>query len=414
MTRATAVSTSAGLQIVGRQVSQLEDTVQPMPQKMDFLQNSVAGLREDIAASERAIVDGVTAMANHGALDAQNWMLEMLTEIRQSFETRLNAMEQKQDRLLRGAAHLLELEQLGSRAPGVYQSIQQPLLEPNKLLEMLDVPPEALSQDLDCVVRQGLHLSPAEQGQAQSLMKTDRFWMWLTSMDSDMLYVGGSLMDPSQHQLRISSISAVCATIVASIAHTNADATALHYFCGLHVSSNDALKGPQGLMRCLTSRLLVELQGKYDVVPNLAFLDGSCIERLQYHSVEQLCDLFCRILMQFQSNSTIYCIIDGICWFERQEMLEDLFKAVQSIHAMVDDPGKRGTLKVLLTSPFRSRHIAHSLDMHRKITLQPEPLLLAGALETLRPGRPDLGITPRTRRPHTPSHEEELTIEDYR
>lgn len=414
MTRATAASTSAGLHIVGRQVSQIEDTLQPMPQKMDVLQNSVAELREDIVASERAIVDGVTAMANRGALDAQNWMLGMLTEIRQGFETRLTAMEQKQDKLLRGAAQLLELEQFGSRTPRLLQSTQQPLLGPKQLLEILAVPPEALIRDLDYVVRQGLHLSPAEQGQAQSLMRMDRFWMWFTSVDSDMLHVGGSLMDPSQHQLRVSSLSAVCATIVASITQRNADATALHYFCGLHVSSNDALKGPQGLMRCLTSRLLVELQGKYGVVPNLTFLDAGSIERLQYHNLEQLCDLFCRLIMQFESNTTIYCMIDGICWFERQDMLEDLFRAVQSIHAMVDDPGKRVTLKVLLTSPLRSRHIAQALDMQRRITLQAEPLLLAGALEPLRPGRHDLGITVRPRRAHTPSQEEELTVEDYR
>lgn len=130
------------------------------------------------------------------------------------------------------------------------------------------------------------------------------------------------------------------------------------------------------------------------MVPNLAFLDASSIERLQCHNLEHLCDLFCRLVMQFHSSATIYCIIDGICWFERQDMLEDLFKAVQSLHAMVDDPGRRVTFKVSLTSPFRSRNTAHSLDMQRKITLQPEPLLLAGALETLRPGRSDLGITP--------------------
>lgn len=414
MTRATAVSTSTGLHNVSRQVSQIEDTVQPIPHKMEALQGSVTDLREDIAMQERAIMDGVSAMANRGALDAQNWLLGMLTELRQSFETKLNAMERKQDRLLRGAAQLLELEELRSRTPRLLPSIQQPLLEPKALLGILAVPLETLTRDLDYVVRQGLHLSPAEQGQAQLLMKMDRFWAWFTSMGSDMLFVSGALVDPSQHQLRISSLSVVCATIVASIAQSNSDAIALHYFSGQHVSSNDSLSGPQGLIRCLTSRLLIELQGKYGAVPNLDFLDVIAIEKLEHHDVEQLCDLFCRLLMQFQQNATVYCIIDGICWFERLDMLEDLFKVMQSISGMVDDPGKRVRLKVLLTSPFRSRHIAQGLHVQRRITLQAESLLLAGTLETLRPGRPDLSVMARQRSPHTPSQEEEWTVEDYR
>ncbi|KAL1861691.1 hypothetical protein Daus18300_008659 [Diaporthe australafricana] len=415
MTRATAVSTSAGLHTVSRQISQIEDTVQPMPQKMDVLQSSMAEIRDDIATSERSIMDGVSAMANRGALDAQNWMLGMLAEFRQSFENKLNAVEQKQDMILLGAAQLLDLEARRSRTPALQiQPGQQPLLEPRELLAILAVPLETVTRDLDYVVRQGFHLSPAEQSQAQWLMKMDRFWMWFSSRDSDLLFADGALMDPSQHQFRISSLSVVCATIVASIAQTNSDAIALHYFCAQHVSLNDALSGPQGLMRCLTARLLVELQGKYGGLPNLNFLDAISIQKLQHHDVGQLCDLFCRLLLQLHSSTTVYCIIDGICWFERLEMLEDLFQVMQSVCDMVDDPGKRVTLKFLLTSPFRSRHIAQGVPTQRRVRLQAESLLLGGPLQTMPFGGTGLGAMVRQQRHRTQPQEEEWTIEDYK
>lgn len=414
MNRATAASTSAGLHAVSRQVSQIEDTVQPMPLKMELLQSSMDEFRDDIATRERAIINGISAMANRGALDAQNWMLGMLTELRLSFETKLNAVEQKQDRLLLGAAQLLDLESRRSRTPGLLQPAQQPLLGPKELLTILAVPFEATSRDLEYVVRQGLHLNPSEQGQAQWLMKMDRFWTWFSSTDPDMIFADGGLMDPSQHQLRISSLSVVCATIAATIAQTSSDAIALHYFCAQHVSSNDTMSGPQGLMRCLTARLLVEMQGKYGAVPNLDFLDAISIQNLQHHDVGQLCDLFCSLLMQIKPNATVYCIIDGICWFERLEMLEDLFKVMQSICGMVDDPGRRVTLKVLLTSPFRSRHIAPGVPMHRRIILQAESPLLAGTLQTMPFGGSDLGLTVQQQRHRTQFQEEEWTIEDYK
>lgn len=416
MTRDTAVSTSAGLHTVSRQISQIEDTVQPMPHKMEMLQSSMTELREDIATRERFIMDGLSAMGNRGALDAQNWMLRMFAELTQSIETKLNAVEQKQNRLLLGAAQLFDLEERRSRTPALLQMTQQPLLEPNELLVILAVPHEAVSRDLDYIVGQGLHLSSAEQAQAQWLMKMDRFWTWFSSMDSDMLFASGALMDPSQHQFRISSLSVVCATIVASIAQTNSDAIALHYFCAQHVSLNDALSGPQGLMRCLTARLLLELQGKYGALPNLDFLDAISIQKLQHHDVGQLCDLFCRLLVQLQSSTTVYCVIDGICWFERLEMLEDLFKIMQSICDMVDDPGRRVTLKVLLTSPFRSRHIAQGVPTQRKVILQAESLLLGGPLQTMQFGGPELGVMVRQQRhqDRPQPQEEEWTVEDYK
>lgn len=414
MTRASAVSTSTGLHTVSRQISQIEDTVQPMPHRMEAIQSSMAELKEDIATRERALIDGVSAMANRGALEAQNWMLGMITELRRSFETKLNAVEQKQDRLLLGAAQLLDMEQSRSRTPLLLQPTQQPLLEPKELFAILAVPLEIITRDLDHVVRQGLHLSPAEQAQAQWLMKMDRFWAWFSSKDTDMLFADGALMDPFQHQFRISSLSVVCASIVASIAQTNSDAIAIHYFCAQHVSSNDALSGPQGLMRYLTARLLLELQDKYSAPPSLEVLDANSIQKLQNHDVQQLCDLFCHLWMQLQPSTTVYCIIDGICWFERLEMLEDLFKVMQCICGMVDNPGRRATLKVLLTSPFRSRHIAQGIPAQRRVLIQAESPLLAGPLPAKPFGGPERGGMVRQQRHHTQPPEEEWTIEDYR
>lgn len=245
------------------------------------------------------------------------------------------------------------------------------------MLDILAAPFEVATRDLDIVVQEGLHFGPAQQGQTQWLLKKDRFRQWLSANCSDLLLVHGNLTDTSNSGVRISSLSVVSATIATAIAQqANGDAIALYYFCGLRMSSNDDLGGPQGLLRCFTSRLLVGLKAKYDIAASLNLLDGSYLEALQRRDIGCLCTVFRSILVQVPSYATVYCILDGIAWYEKAEMLQDLFSVLQSLYGMVEGASQGSLLKVLLTSPFRSRRIASDMPTARQIFLDPEAMML--------------------------------------
>ncbi|KAF3769567.1 hypothetical protein M406DRAFT_233886, partial [Cryphonectria parasitica EP155] len=138
------------------------------------------------------------------------------------------------------------------------------------------------------------------------------------------------------------------------------------YFCGLHLSSYDDIRGPQGLMRCLIARLLMELDTSGGPSPNLGFVDVPYLEALQRRDITYLCHLFSSIMVQFAPGTTIYCMIDGITWYERSNMLEDLLHITQSLYRLVDGRYSRCRLKVLITSPFRPGQLASGIPAHQQ------------------------------------------------
>lgn len=205
----------------------------------------------------------------------------------------------------------------------------------------------------------------------------DRIWQWFSASPSGFLLVHVNLADASNDYGRTSSLFVVCSTIASAIAkQSNSDITTLYYFCGLHMSSFDDIKGPQGLIRCLRTRLIVRLKAKYDIVANMDFLDVPYVDGLRRRDIVYLCAAFRSILAQFPPNATVYCILDGVSWYEGTEMLNNLFSVVRSLYDTVDNRYRGPVLKVLLTSPFRSLHNASSISLARQISLEPGAMLL--------------------------------------
>lgn len=352
----------------------MEDIIQPIPDKIIGLQHSMDELTERFATGEMATINAMTSMANHAGIEAQNYMARMLTYMRQELETTIeDKFERRERRLIR----FMEMEVERARALQPTGAPQHGLLSAQALLEVLAAPFEAATRELDSVVQEGLHFGSVQQGQAQWLLKNERFRQWFLANCSDLLLVHGNLTNASNDSVRISSLSVVSATIASAIAQqTNGDAIALYYFCSLRMSSIDDLSGPQGLLRCLTSRLLVGLKARYGIVANLSFIDGTYVEALQRRDVGCLCAVFCSVLVQFPTDATVYCILDGIAWYEQAGMLQDLFSVVQSLYGLVEGPYQGPVLKVLFTSPFQSRRIASDMPTARKIFLDPGAMML--------------------------------------
>ncbi|KUI57264.1 hypothetical protein VP1G_04593 [Cytospora mali] len=414
--RRTAVSTLIGTQALSHQVSQVEDIVQPIPEKIEGLQQSLDEFTERFTTGEQATINAMTSMANRAGIEAQNYMLKMLTDVHQRFDMIEDAVRRQEGCLLQ----FLEKEDERARTPQL--TPQQGLLSAPGLLEIMAAPPEAVTSDLNFVVQQGLHFGPAQQSQAQSLLKKDRLWKWFSSSRSDLLLVHGNLIDASNDYVRVSSLSVVCATIASAISQRgNYDTIALYYFCGLHMSSIDDISGPQGLIRCLTARLIAGLKARFGIFANLNFLDGPYVEALQRRDVGHLCAVFRSILGQFPPTVTVYCILDGITWYERAEMLQDLFNIVQTLCCLVDGDYGGPVLKVLFTSPFRPRHIASDMPVERQIFLESQVMMLGEPSERVLSSylgprnyeTPQYVVTGGRVRQISGDEEQQWTMEDY-
>lgn len=372
-------------------------TNQQVAEVRSIAQQSSREIKETLASQEQNIVMTIQA-AEQGLISAANGaregMVHMINESIGRFVTAMQAREDlanKREKYILGRLEAVERELEFERArtpqPCVLAS---PGLSISELQRIICAPLQTTTRDFDYVLRQGLQFDHLQQSQIQWVLQQERFWQWFSMDSSDFLLAHGELMDFSDNQGRVSSLSVVCATIMASLSQTTSKAAGLYYFCGLHLSSYDDLRGPQGLLRCLISRLLVELDTSSGCTPNLGFVDALFLEQLQRRDVRYLYDLFSSIVMQFPPNTTIYCMIDGITWYERSDMREDLLRVTQTLYGLVDGQYSRCQLKVLITSPFRPRQLASGIPAHRQIVLQPTSLMLEAS-----PGRMsalDLGL----------------------
>jgi len=126
-----------------------------------------------------------------------------------------------------------------------------------------------------------------------------------------------------------------------------------HLFLWINAKPGDNLEGAQGIIRCFVSQLLLQ---NWDF--DCAFIDRNEVERVYTHETSQLCKLFERLLISALNNMTIFCIIDGISWFENNERCMNVRIVRLSLRQLVDklQQNSRGVnLKVFVTSPKRSR-----------------------------------------------------------
>lgn len=425
-TRMNTVSTLLGTQQLSSQVSQVENIVQPIPDKIEGIQQSISDIREEIVTSEQATINAFHSMANRAGIEVQNNMARMCMEMWRIMEARMEASHeraQRRENHLLQFVQLLELEVEKARTPQLMHAPRHDDAPSSQdLLGILSAPLGVITRDFDIILRQGLQLTPADQGQAQWLFNSDRFWRWFSPASSDLLLVHGSSMIDPGRQFCITSLSIFCATLASfTIQKAERDTVMLYFFCGKHMSSIDDLTGPQGLMRCLIARLVIELEAKYGRAVNLNFINEPYAEELRRHDVQHLCNTFCSILAQFPQKATVYCILDGITLYERSEMIEDLFVIMRSLLSLVNTNHSGPFIKVLFTSPFRSRRIAPETPEAQQIVLPPEPRILSLPSERMLSsylGRrsfevPEYATSANQSRWVANQENEEWTIEDY-
>lgn len=354
--------------------SELHITRQVMQQDSQEIKKILSSSEQETIRAINAAKDELIHAANGARKGMWNMMDEFITTILPIIQAREYQSEQNEI-YLRGRLEAAEMELKRARTPQL-PGIVSPSLSVPELQNVLCAPLQIVTRDFDYVLQQGVQMDHMQQSQAQWVLQQQRLLQWISINSPDMVLVHGDLMGISGDHVRISSLSVVCATIIASLARTESETIGLYYFCGLHMSSEDDLEGPQGLMRCLIARLLVELDTVTGSNTNMASMDSGLMDGLDRRDIRYLCALFSFIVGQFPSNTTIYCMIDGITWYERSHMREDLDHVVQSIYGIVDSPYCRCQFKVLITNPFRSGQSVLGIPAYRQIRLQAEPLML--------------------------------------
>lgn len=223
--------------------------------------------------------------------------------------------------------------------------------------------------DLYTSIRRYDAFSDKAIAQAAYLSETRQFRQWLQGLGSDFLLVDGHCENHTTR--RTSPLSLFLASLIQSLldrigqqqsSSQSSSDVVLYFFCGQHMEDDGPLAGPQGLIRSLTTQLILSWpQGSPP--PDVGFLSsllpGPVASAEEDLEVVTVCRIFHALLRQLPPSSTVHCIIDGISYFETSigGWSEDVYEVSYCLQrccspGTANDP--RPTVKLMLASADKS------------------------------------------------------------
>lgn len=187
------------------------------------------------------------------------------------------------------------------------------------------------------------------------------FKQWQGDDESPPLFIEGGLPLSSR---RSTALSIVSSSLIKTL-HDSPRATAIYFFCGMHDDTNDSVCGPQGVIRSLISQILRQFDVNLDFI---SMLSRPLIEKL---NIRALCDCFGKLIKQLPAWAVLFCIIDGISFFEKTLWADDTAKVIGDLRGLAYDTDVGATFKLLVTSPRRSTFVASIFEPESRMNVSP-------------------------------------------
>lgn len=173
--------------------------------------------------------------------------------------------------------------------------------------------------------------SPTEQ-----IMKSAQLRSWLVQAESrELLIHGNSVPEP------ISPISFFTSMLLKNLRDMEQFKSVV-FFCGMH--SYEDYGGARTLIMSLLTQLLQQQQ--FD----LSFIENHLACSLDAGNIDAFCYVFGQLLRQVKNTETVFCVIDGVNFYERYG--EDLLlETAYVLRFLLDLTRRRGAVfKILITS----------------------------------------------------------------
>lgn len=219
--------------------------------------------------------------------------------------------------------------------------------------------PELLAHDLQKITeRRKVQVPEQEQVRAEQLIRTAPMREWLTAPTSSQLLVHGNY----DRRAYISGLTLFCMTLTSTLAERASRFIPLIFFCGLHAEAMDvdAHTGGRAIMQSFIRQLLQSYDFGSNQMPTLHFDD----KKIQLGDVGELCKLFEALVRALPSHVVLFCLVDGISYYERDEFKEDMAVVLSAILKLSDDSSVSVPVKVLVTSPTKTAEVRQPFPDH--------------------------------------------------
>ncbi|KAH6617424.1 hypothetical protein F5144DRAFT_586391 [Chaetomium tenue] len=272
--------------------------------------------------------------------DGFNSIHRLLAEYAVRKERELEATRQENLRL-----HIInERLRASTPTPQPQAVTMEPYISPGGLRRMLDTPDLDLA-DVTFVNDKRGQLPERERAQAEQIINTQLFQNWAVSTRSSKLLVHWDF-NPPQTIADVSPLSVVCATMTQAL-RAKERFVSVVWFCGQHTDPAEAGAhvGEQAMLHSLIDQLL--RQHDFDMRSMCNSIDFAALQAGRLDTLIQLLEWLVR---QLPETTTFFCIVDGVCLFERDEFQRQALPVLSSLIRLAEDTTVSTTVKVLLAS----------------------------------------------------------------
>ena len=229
-----------------------------------------------------------------------------------------------------------------------------------QLCELLGHERQTTVADVQKVTAHGHSLSLSEQERTEYFVNSRPFKAWFTSQHSALMLVNGNA-----DVERISSMSFAGGLLVRAFQRSGVLVPS--FFCGLHTNS----KHEDILVRQLVAGLACQLLTAWDDW-DLSFLTTESIARLKDNSMRMLCRLFANLIKQLPEGQLVFCVMDGINYYETRFLQQDLLAFFSMLKDLNKDAEVKAVVKILITTPVASRCAGQILDKEQIVDVPKE------------------------------------------
>lgn len=207
--------------------------------------------------------------------------------------------------------------------------------------------PDVSASDLLRVRQLDHTLSQKDKKKADRVVQTDLFRQWILSLKPAKLLIHGDFRGCRT----VSPLSLLAATLNEAARADPTRFVTLVFFCACHADpEEDAFTGGRALMQALISQFLQQQPHVNISPPPWDFIP----EGARQGDLQQLCHLFSLLVHNLPNEITLFCFIDGMVIYERDEFVADAQFVLLEILRLFGDPTVQANIKLLITSPWRS------------------------------------------------------------
>ena len=308
----------------------ISSSTQQEPAKASFALPAVLLASQDrpLAAERDNIIRSLRDTLDHDTEKYEENLLNYVADLQisqNSLENRVRLLEARQDSDVR-------------RATTMYA------------LRLLNYDHDISVNDTTICANEYYKMDLAAKGRASWVVRSEKVRQWLASTGSDCLLIHGN-----SHTFQVKSpLSLLCAK-AAGILSARPGVFVLRYFCGLHTRSSHPGDSAIGMANNLLGQVILQSQ-RLGLDLDLAGPESKVFRGAQENDLSSLLKMFGKCILRIPDAYTIYCIIDGISFYETSQRKDATINVLHKLRRIISKR-KDVIFKLLVTAPGRSQSV---------------------------------------------------------